>query len=378
MKSKITALSLTGLLSVSQASAEPPVSHQSLVGDKNSAINVEHGNVTVNNCKDCCIDEKKRCDSIDEKLKALNEQFPEAQLKKAQRFKKQSDRKASKETLDLSIKRYRPVVAATIWERGKIAEEEKNYDEAMTFYRQAVWLDEKNPIYLMSAGKTARSVGGYEESKKWLETLVQIRMKEDKNDLNLAEAKRELATLYDSDDRGEKNDQAKAEKLYQEALEIYEKEYGLTSQYYAAVLHDLADYYRRRNDYLKAEPLFERCLDIMEKILDKNDPDIAHVLANFALLQKENGKIEESDQLFSRSLRICDAASVIGNDCNDIEMIKNDAAELYESQKRYKEAEQRYEEALSILKAKFPGGHRQIDEVQKNYDRMKRKMKEQN
>jgi tetratricopeptide (TPR) repeat protein len=115
----------------------------------------------------------------------------------------------------------------------------------------------------------------------------------------------------------------------------------------------------------------------MEKILNNNDPDIAHVLANFALLQKENGKIEEADQLFSRSLRICDAASILGTDCDDIGMIKNDVAEFYESQKRYKEAEQRYEEALSILKAKFPSGHQQINQVQVNYDRLKQKMAEQ-
>jgi tetratricopeptide (TPR) repeat protein len=336
---------------------------------------LEQGNYIVNNCKDCCTEEKKRCDSIDEKLKALNEQLPEAQLKKAQRFKKQGDKDASKKVLDSSIKRYQFVFAESLWERGKIAEEEKNYGEAMTFYRQAVWLDEKNPTYLMSAGKIARSIGGYEESKKWLETLLLIRVKEKKDDRNFADAKRELASLYD--ERGGKDDQAKAEKLYQEAIKIYEKNSGANSSLVANVLHDLADYYRTASNYEKAVPLFERCLDIMEKTLDKNDPNMANVLANFALLRKETGKIDEADQLFSRSLAICDAANVIGNDCNDIGTIKNDAAEFYESQERYKEAEQRYIEALSILKAKFPAGHHDIEKVQKNYDRLKQKMAEQ-
>ncbi|MCI5122557.1 MAG: tetratricopeptide repeat protein, partial [Candidatus Electrothrix sp. AUS4] len=259
---------------------------------------------------------------------------------------------------------------------GNFAEEEGNYDEAMTSYRRAVILDEKNPKYLISAGRIARSFGGYEESRKWLETLVQIRVKEKKDDRNLAEAKRELAILYD--ERGEQNDQAKAEKLYLEAIKIYEKELDPNNIWLAPVLHDLAEYYRRRDDYVKAEPLFERCLNIMEKMLDKNDPNIALALANFALLFEKTEKNDKADELFSRSLRICDTASILGNDCDRIGMIKNDAAEFYESQKRYKEAEQRYEESLSILKAQFPHGHEQIDFVQENYDRLKRKMMERN
>uniref|UniRef100_UPI004055BBE4 tetratricopeptide repeat protein n=1 Tax=Candidatus Electronema sp. TaxID=2698783 RepID=UPI004055BBE4 len=370
MKSKITALSLTGLLSVSHASAEPPVSHQSLVGDKSSAYNLEHGNVTVYNCKDCCTDEKKRCDSIAEKLKATSEQLPKSLLKRAQRLIEKNRNDDAKKVLDRSVKNHSSFIEETLWLQGDYDEKRGKGKEALMSYKKAVVLnEEKNPKYLMSAGKMARDYGAYEEAEKWLEKLLQIRLAEKKNDLNLAAARRELAVLYD--------DQAKAEKLYQEALEIYEKESGVNSKYYAAVLHDLADYYRRKNDYLKAEPLFEQCLNIMEKTLGNNDPDIAHVLANFALLQKENGKIEEADQLFSRSLRICDAASVLGTDCDDIGMIKNDVAEFYESQKRYKEAEQRYEEALFMLKAKFPNGHQQINQVQVNYDRLKQKMAEQ-
>ena len=316
MKSKITALSLFGLLSVSYASAENNVSHQSLVGDKNSAINLEQGDYVVNNCKNCCTDEKKLCDSVAEKLKVTSAQLPKSLLKRAQRLKEKNRNDDAKKILDWSIKNHSAFLEETLWLQGDYYENIGKTKESLMSYRKSVVLnEEKNPKYLMSAGKMARDYGEYEEAKKWLEKLLQVRLAEKKNDLNLAKARRELAVLYD--DRGKKDDQDKAEKLYQEALEIYEKEYGVTSKYYAAVLHDMADYYRRKNDYLKAEPLFERCLDIIDKIYsNKNDPDIAHVLANFALLQKENRIFDKADQLFSRALRICDAASTLGTRAN--------------------------------------------------------------
>ncbi|WP_417912956.1 tetratricopeptide repeat protein [Candidatus Electronema sp. TJ] len=374
MKSKITALSLTGLLSVSHASAETPVAHQSVVGDKNHACNLEQGNVYY--CKDCCTEEKKRLDSITEKLDHADEKLPQSVVTRAKRLIARNNNDLARKWLEWSDSTYSASFEETQWLLGNEDKKIGKNKEALMHYKKAVVLnEEKNPKYLMSAGKMARDYGEYEEAKKWLEKILQIRLAEKKNDINLAEASRELAVLYD-DDRCKKDDQDKAEKLYQEALKIYEEEYGINSKHYATVLCDIANYHRRRNNYLKAEPLFERCLDIMGKISDENDPYLAMFVADFALIQKENGKIEEADQLFSRALRICDAASILGTDCDDIGMIKNNVAEFYESQERYKEAEQRYEEALSILKAKLSNGHKQIDEVQRNYDRMKQKMTE--
>ncbi|MCI5120498.1 MAG: hypothetical protein D3908_04740, partial [Candidatus Electrothrix sp. AUS4] len=106
MRNRITALSLTGLLSVPHAPAfaESPIPHQSIrCEDIDTVLNNEHGNIIINHCKDCCTDEKKRYNSLEEKWRSLNEQLPEAQLKKAQRLLKNGDKDASKRKIDSII-----------------------------------------------------------------------------------------------------------------------------------------------------------------------------------------------------------------------------------------------------------------------------------
>ena len=67
-------------------------------------------------------------------------------------------------------------------------------------------------------------------------------------------------------------DYAKAERLYQEALEIRQKVLGPEHPDTATSLNNLAELYERMGDYAKVEPLLEEALDIYRKTLEPRIP----------------------------------------------------------------------------------------------------------
>lgn len=67
----------------------------------------------------------------------------------------------------------------------------------------------------------------------------------------------------------------RAEPLYQEALDVYEKAYGREHRDVATVLYNLGRLYHAQGLYAKAEPLDQEALAIDTKELPPNHPSIA-------------------------------------------------------------------------------------------------------
>ena len=97
---------------------------------------------------------------------------------------------------------------------------------------------------------------------------------------------------------------AKAEPLYQEALQIYRKVLGVEHPGTVTFLSNLAELYKAMGEYAKAEPLYQEALRIRQKVLGPEHPDVAAGLNNLAALYWEMGEYAKTEPLLQEALRI--------------------------------------------------------------------------
>jgi tetratricopeptide (TPR) repeat protein len=86
---------------------------------------------------------------------------------------------------------------------------------------------------------------------------------------------------------------AKAEPLYQEALQIRQKVLGPENPDTALSLDNLASLFRHMGEYAKAEPLDQEALQIFQEVSGPEHPDTAISLNNLALLEFDLGRVDE-------------------------------------------------------------------------------------
>lgn len=94
--------------------------------------------------------------------------------------------------------------------------------------------------------------------------------------------------------------QAEAEKLFIESLNLREKLSGNNHADVARALNNLADLYRRKKEYSKADSLFARAVDIC----DAQSPEGEHmyyVYENYAKLLREEGQFEKAALMDKKS-----------------------------------------------------------------------------
>jgi hypothetical protein len=64
----------------------------------------------------------------------------------------------------------------------------------------------------------------------------------------------------------------------------------------AKTLHDVALRFAKEGKYAEAERIYQQCLQIREKDCGPNDPDLCQTLENYAkLLRKTNREVEASE-----------------------------------------------------------------------------------
>lgn len=100
------------------------------------------------------------------------------------------------------------------------------------------------------------------------------------------------------------NDYAQARRLYERALAIREKVMGPEHPDTASSLNDLGRLLRHQRDLTSAQHFVERALAIRQKVLGPNHPETASSLNNFGRLLQTNGKTEGAASCFRDALRI--------------------------------------------------------------------------
>jgi tetratricopeptide (TPR) repeat protein len=94
-----------------------------------------------------------------------------------------------------------------------------------------------------------------------------------------------------------------SESAYKEALNIYQKSYGMDSAEDGRALQGLAETFRHHNKYTEALPLFQRALKI-RNVLIPTHPDTAETLNGLADVYRHQGKNNDALPLYQRALAI--------------------------------------------------------------------------
>jgi len=141
-----------------------------------------------------------------------------------------------------------------------------------------------------------------------------------------------------------------AERLYQEALAMFDRTVGREHQVTAHCMNNFALLQMTLMRYNEAEQLNQQVLEIRERLLPEVNLDTAQSLQNLACVYIEQGRItmySRAQGLLERSLYIRER--LLGPDHPQTARSLNNLATLYEAQGRYTEAKSLYERAVAIL-----------------------------
>jgi tetratricopeptide (TPR) repeat protein/transcriptional regulator with XRE-family HTH domain len=151
---------------------------------------------------------------------------------------------------------------------------------------------------------------------------------------------------------------AQAERLFQRALQIAEQTLGPEHPNVAVSLHDLAVLLQEQGKYTVAEPLAQRALQIREKVLGSEHPVVATSLNDLGDLFREQGRYAEAELLMQRGLQIREKA--LGLEHLTVFDSLNSLANLYRDQGRYPKAEPLYQRALQIAEQTLGPDHPRV------------------
>jgi len=108
--------------------------------------------------------------------------------------------------------------AEAAYQLGALAESRIDYGQANNYYQQAVQLQPDNPLYMNAAGNLSRTLGHYQESKKFLKRALELREKSLRPDHpDLAISLNDLALSYSFQGK-----YAEAEPLFRRSFRIQE------------------------------------------------------------------------------------------------------------------------------------------------------------
>ncbi len=105
-------------------------------------------------------------------------------------------------------------------------------------------------------------------------------------------------------------------------------------------------FYEGQGLYSQAETYCKYCLDITRSRLGEDHSDFAASVNNIAYLYESQGKYKEAEQFHVQALKL----RQVGGHYSDIANSLNNLAELYRMQGRYKEAEPLYLKGIKLIK----------------------------
>ena len=245
-------------------------------------------------------------------------------------------------------------LAKVYYLRGQNLELQVKYQDAETYYRKAVALEDQNSLYLNDYAGILKKLGKYGEAEplSWRALSIDEKTLGSEHP-EVATSLYNLAVLLRA-----KGKYGEAELLSRRALRIYEKALGSEHPSVATSLYNLAELLRTKGKYGEAEPLSRRVLSINEKALGSEHPSVAISLYNLALLLQDQGKYGEAEPLFRRALSIDEKA--LGSDHLEVTTSLNNLALLLQDRGKYGEAETLFWRALRIYEKALGSDHPEV------------------
>lgn len=237
----------------------------------------------------------------------------------------------------------------TLYYLGASRYEQAKYPAAADSFQKALALRGEDPILLSWLGLTALKLAKWDEAEFLLRRVVSTEQSFGLDDVNLASALNNLATVLQATDRF-----AEAEPLMRRALSITEKKLGRDHPGLAADLNNLAHLLQATNRSAEAEPLMRRALAIAEKHFGPNHSYVAITLNNLAEFLREANRLVEAEPLMQRALTIAEKSF---NDHPDSAIIFNNVGLMYLTADRFAEAEPLLRRALSIDEKSWGPNH---------------------
>jgi len=242
------------------------------------------------------------------------------------------------------------------FELGKIAEAEIRWSDAADHYARAAHLAPDFDT-LRKAREFTWRAGDLAAAFRWGEDLLShARANEDQT--RLATALNNHALTLNAQGQN-----AEAEALCRQALEIDEKTIGKDHPVYATCLNNLALVVRAQGRYPEAETLYRHARDISEKTIGTDHTGYAIRLNNLADVVQAQGRFSEAETLFRQARDIVE--KTIGKDHPDYGIHLNNLAAVVQEQGREEQAERLLRQALDILEARLPPDHPNIAEVRR-------------
>ena len=159
-----------------------------------------------------------------------------------------------------------------------------------------------------------------------------------------------LAALHQDQGRYET-----AEALFRRALDIYRTALGEDHLYVGSICNHLAALLRTKGNDTEAESFFRSALDIFQHNLAATHPQIATSLNNLAVMLQDQGKYVEAEQLLHSALENYQGASAEDHPFTATAM--TNLAQLYRDLGKVDDAVHFLRKALAIREAHFPSDH---------------------
>jgi CHAT domain-containing protein/tetratricopeptide (TPR) repeat protein len=158
---------------------------------------------------------------------------------------------------------------------------------------------------------------------------------------------------------------AEAERVYRQAIDIYERVQGPNGGDLAIALDNLASLYADNGRLAEAEQLRLRALQIFQATLDPASPHIATTLQNLAVLYMYQGLLPKAQEYFLQALAAAEKA--YGPDSSQVAVMADNLAGVYREQRRFDQAEAMYLRAISVFEKVAGSDHPDTALALQNY-----------
>jgi tetratricopeptide (TPR) repeat protein/CHAT domain-containing protein len=211
-----------------------------------------------------------------------------------------------------------------------------------------------NLIRLNNLGTVYFNMHDYPKAEKYFQEALEIWDRiGDKNHPEHATVLNNLGLMY-----YKLHDNSKAEPLFDQAIKITNNNNNAKNSYkHAGMLNNIALVYSDKGNYSKAEKYFQEALEIWDRIGDKNHPDYANNLYNLGMFFLKRGDYSKVENFIKKSAEIWKKLG--GDDTNsDYAMACENLGGVYKIMGDYSKAESLVKTSAEIWK-KIGGNNNQ-------------------
>jgi tetratricopeptide (TPR) repeat protein len=162
----------------------------------------------------------------------------------------------------------------------------------------------------------------------------------------------------------------KAEKMYQRALEGYEKAWGPDHTSTLDTVNNLGNLYADQGKLADAEKMYQRALEGKEKAWGPDHMSTLNTVNNLGLLYADQGKLADAEKMYQRAL---EGYKAWGPDHTSTLDIVNNLGHLYADQGKLVDAEKMYQRAIEGYKKAWGPDHTSIFNTVQNLGNLYKK-----